>query len=158
MANYTQLRSFKKDELLFDGEETRIILKFIFEPADHEFIDSLTVNDSVRGFTQALLIEAIDASYAVGFVEAIFRSTTNPAKGAMKILKSFGKKAATHWFKHARVHDLQDVKVYDFIRIYIANQFRKPLRILVVTSSLEKQPGVFLEYKKPSHGLPIAWG
>lgn len=158
MAKYKHLRQFKQEELLFNEEETRVVLKFIFEPVDHALIESLTVNDSVRGFAQGLLIEAIDASYAIGFVEAIFRSTTNPAKGAIKILKSFGKKAKKHWFKHALVHDLQDVKVYEFVRLEIARRFRTPLRILASTASLEKQPGAFLAYEKPTCGFSKAWG
>ena len=158
MSNYKQLREFKTDELLFDEEETRAVLKFIFEPSDYHFIDSLAMNDSVRGFAQALLVEAIDASYAVGFVDAIFRSVTNPTKGAIKILKNFGRKAAKHWFKHASVGDLQNVRVYDFVRVHIANQFRKPLKILVSTALLKKAPGAFVEYKNRAQGLPKAWG
>lgn len=53
MANYQQLRKFKKEELLFNEEETRIVLKFIFD-ADHAFIEQLTVNDAVKSFSQAL--------------------------------------------------------------------------------------------------------
>lgn len=158
MNTYKQLRQFKVEELIFDEEETRIVLKFILEPADHEFIESLTVNDEVRGFAQGLLVEAIDASYAVGFIDAIFRTTANPTKGAIKILKSFGRKAAQHWFKNASVHDLQDVKVYDFIRVNIANQFRKPLKLIVIASLPGKKQGAFLAYQKPSHGLPKTWG
>ncbi len=158
MSNYKQLRQFTSEELLFNEEETRIVLKFIFEPTDHSFIESLTMNDAVRGFAQALLVEAIDASYGVGFVDAIFRSVTNPAKGAIKIIKSFGKKAAKHWFKHASVHDLQDVKIYDFVRIHIANQFRKPLKILVSAARLEKPAGAFVAYKNTTQGLLKAWG
>ncbi len=133
-------------------------MKFIFEPEDYSLIESLTVNDTIKGFAQGLLIEAIDASYAIGFIDAIFRSTTNPTKGAIKILKSFGRKAASNWFKNASVNDLQNVKVYDFIRVYIANQFRKPLKVIVSTALLEKPLGAFLTYEKPSHGLPKAWG
>ncbi len=158
MANYKQLRKFKKEELLFNEEETRIILKFIFDPADHSTIESINVNDTVRGFAQGLLVEAIDASYAIGFVEAIFRNVTNPTKGAIKILKKFAKKAASDWFKHAIVTELQDVKVYDFVRNEIARRFRSPLRILASTALLEKQPGAFLSYNKPSKRLAIAWG
>lgn len=158
MAEYRQLRKFKKEELLFNEEETRIILKFIFEPADHAVIDSLTVNEAIKGFAQALLIEAIDASYAVGFVDAIFRSAANPTKGAIKIFKSFAKKAAKHWFKHATVHDLQDVKVYEFVLLEIARRFRSSLRILSSTASLEKQPGAFLVYNKPTNFLSKVWG
>lgn len=158
MNTYKQLRQFKPEELLFDEEETRIVLKFIFEPTDYEFIESLTINDATREFTQGLLVEAIDASYAVGFIDAIFRSTANPTKGAIKILKSFGKKSAKHWFKHASVHDLQDVKVYDFVRVHIANQFRKPFKIMTLASLPVTQQGAFLAYKKPFHKLPKAWG
>ena len=158
MAEYKQLREFKKENLIFNEEGTRIILKFIFAPADHGVIESLNVNDAVKEFAQGLLVEAIDASYAVGVVEAIFRSTTNPTKGAIKILKSFGKKAATHWFKHATVHDLIDVKVYEFVHLEIARRFRSTLRILASTASLEKQQGAFLAYDKPSNRLSKAWG
>lgn len=158
MAKFKRLRKFKKEELLFDEEETRIILKFIFEQADHGVIKSLNVNDEVRGFAQGLLVEAIDATYTVGFVGALFRSIANPTKGAIKILKSFAKKAAKHWFKHATVHDLLDVDVYEFVRLEIARRFRTHLRILASTASLEKQPGAFLAYNKPSNGPAKAWG
>lgn len=158
MTTHKQLKKFKKDELILNVDETRIILKFIFESADHGIIESLTINDAVREFSQGLLIEAIDASYAVGFVEAIFRSTTNPTKGAIKALKSFGKKAAKKWFKHASVASLQDVKVYEFVRIELARRFRTPLRILASTASLEKSPSAFLNYNKPSGKMQKAWG
>lgn len=92
MSNYRYLRQFKQDELLFSEDETRIILKFIFKPADHELIDSLPMNDHLRSFSQGLLLEAIEASYAVGYVRGLFESAANPTKGAVKIIKSFGKK------------------------------------------------------------------
>jgi len=158
MAKYMQLRRFKKEELIFSIDETKIILKFIFGSPDSNLIESMTITDPVREFAQGLLVEAIDASYAIGFVEAIFRSTANPSKGAIKILKSFGKKATKHWFKHATVHDLQNVKVYDFIRNEIARRFRTPLRILASTASLDNQPGAFLSYNKPPGGILKAWG
>lgn len=99
MSNFRHLRQFKPEELLFNEDETRIVLKFIFAPTDHELIDSLPMSDALREFAQGLLVEAIDASYAVGFVKAIQESAANPTKGAREILKSFAKKAAIHWFK-----------------------------------------------------------
>jgi hypothetical protein len=158
MSNYKQLYKFQKEELLFTEEETRAILKFMFESVDHAIIESLTVTDETIGFAQGLLVEAIDASYAVGYVEAIFRSTTNPAKGALKIIKDFGKRAIRNWFKHATVHDLQDVKIYEFVRVEIARRFRIQLRMLASTASLGKQSGAFLSYNKPAVGLLRAWG
>ncbi len=90
MANYLKLRKFRQEELILNEDEARTVLRFIFEPVDRLIIDSLNVNDAAREFAQGLLIEVIDASCSVGFVESIFRSATNPTKGAIEILKKFG--------------------------------------------------------------------
>lgn len=158
MSNYTQLQQFKPEQLLLDEEDTRIVLKFIFESVDHEFIDSLTIDDKTRAFAQGLLVEAIDASYSVGFVEALFRSTANPGGGVKRVLKGFGRRAAAQWFKNANVHDLQDVKVYDFVRHELARRFRTSLRMLIARLDKERQPGAFLVYHFPQTGIPTAWG
>ena len=71
MDKYVQLRKFKNDELIFDNEETVMILKFIFKK-QHSLIDGMEINDRVREFGQGLLLEAVDASYALGFVHALF--------------------------------------------------------------------------------------
>lgn len=158
MNNHVHLKQFKPQNLLLDEAETRIVLKFIFKPADHELIDLLPVNDSLRGFAQALLVEAIDASYAIGFVEGLFRSTANPTKGAIKVLKSFGKKAAKHWFKHATVHDLMNVKVYQFVLDYLAVHFRKELVPYVSENNDKKVFCSVIAYKKPVHPHLEVWG
>ncbi len=88
MSNSVHLRKFSSDELLLSEPETRVILKF-FWPDESTRIESLIINDSVRAFAQGLLIEAIDATYQVGFIEAVFRSATNPTRGAIKVIKGF---------------------------------------------------------------------
>ena len=158
MGNYKQLRQFTSEELILNEKETRIVLKFIFKPTDHELIDSLPMSDYLRGFAQGLLLEAIDASYAVGFVKGLFESTANPTKGAIKVIKSFGKKAAKHWFEHASRRDLQDVKIYDFVRNFIAERFRFKLQDFLVQKKLDKHTGTSLAYKKPSQGRLKVWG
>ena len=159
MNSYTQLRQFTSAELLFNDEETRMVLKFIFNPVDHALIDSLPMSDSLKGFAQGLLVEAIDASYAVGYVAKIFESTANPVKGVVNILKSFGKKAAKHWFKHASVHDLQSVKIYDFVRDEIVRRFRHPLQInFLASNKVNGQSGAFIAYTVPAHGIIKSWG
>jgi hypothetical protein len=156
MNNYIHLRKFKPDELHFDEEETRIIIKFIFKPSDHETIDSLPISDYLRGFSQGLLLEAIDASYAVGYIKSLFESTANPTKGAVKIIKNFGRKASKHWFKNATVHDLQNVKIYDFVRDEIAVRFRFMLRDFI-NIKLDKQLGALMDYKPPSQRVVKRW-
>lgn len=158
MSNYKQLRQFKPEELLFNEAETRIVLKFIFKSTDHPFIDSLPMSNRLRGFAQGLLVEAIDASYAIGYVHGVFRSVKNPVKGALKIIKTFGIKASRHWFKHASVHDLQNIQVYDFIRNEVIRAFRKPFLLWLTKNELDKKSEAFLAYKIPSHGIIKRWG
>ena len=158
MSNYKQLRQFSSEELYLNEGDTRIVLKFIFKPTDHELIDSLPMSDYLRGFAQGLLVEAIDASYSVGYVRALFESPANPAKGAMSIIKKFAKKATKLWFKHASVHDLQNVKIYDFVRDNIARSFRTRLRDFLASIKLEGRLGAFVDYSTPAQGFVTRWG
>jgi len=111
----------------------------------------------LRGFAQGLLVEAIDASHAIGYVQGLFRSVKNPVNGALKILKNFGKKANQNWFKYASVTDLQNAKVYNFVLDFIAEKFRKPLQLLLTKNELDEKPGAFLAYKVPSPGIVKRW-
>ena len=158
MSTYKELRKFDLDKLLFDEVETRIVLKFIFKPVDHEWIDSMPMSDGLREFAQALLVEAIDASYAIGYVHGLVRSVKNPVKGALKILKSFGKKASQNWFKHASVHDIQNAQVYNFVLDEVGRQFSRELKIFVTNNQPDEPLGAFLAYKVPTHGIVIRWG
>lgn len=104
------------------------------------------------------MLEAIDASYVVGYVEAIFRSAANPTKRAVKVFKKFGKKAAKHWFKHVTSHDLQNVEVYDFVRDRLALGFRSRLRDFSANIDLYKNTEAFIAYGIPSKGFIKVWG
>lgn len=128
MNKHVHLKKFKKEEIIFNQEETKVILRFIFK-SQVRCIDSLEITDPVREFAQGLLVEAVDASYALGFVDALFRVTVNPGAGAKKVLIKFGKKALRHWFKHATTQDLMRIKIYDRVRDQLALRFG---RILVL--------------------------
>ncbi|TBU74351.1 hypothetical protein DNK06_19490 [Pseudomonas daroniae] len=146
MSSYITLRTFSAEELLLGEEETRQVLKFFFK-AEHTFIDGLTMSDNARGFAQGLLVEAIDASYAMGYVEAMFRSAANPNQGPVKVIKAFGKKAARHWFKHASSNDLMNVKVYESVVSTIARNFRSILRTELAKTRTERPHGAMLAYQ-----------
>lgn len=75
----------------------------------------------------------------------------------MKIIKSFGKKAVSHWFKNASVHDLQNVKIYDFVRDNIARSFRTRLSDFLASNKLEGRSGAFIAYQAPTHGVVKRW-
>jgi hypothetical protein len=134
------LREFKPSELLFDEDETKDILKFFFTNYI-EFIDGLVVTDRLRGFAQGVLVEAVDATYAIGFAKIIFDILylKPPKPKVRKFLAKLSRKAATHWFKHARATDLSSVKIYDSVRETISNAFRSDF--LGITNDLaENKP------------------
>ena len=60
MSTHLYLRKFKPEELIFDDNETILILKFIFKNK-HALIDRMKITDRVREFAQGLLVEAVDA-------------------------------------------------------------------------------------------------
>lgn len=145
---FKTLRRFKPEELLFDEKETISVLKFIFPPERHKLIDSLVMSDALREHAQALLVAAIDASYKIGFFEILRKVSSNPVKGGASILKSFGVKAAAHWFKHATVHDLRKVKVYQFVLDILAYHFGSLLQDYLVQIS-PKDMHFSVVYEKP---------
>ena len=126
MNKHVHLKKFTPNELIFNEEETVAILKFIFKN-QHSNIDLLNVTDSVREFAQALLVEAIDSSYNLGFIDALFRSVTNPRVGTKKVLTKFGRKALRHWFKHTNAQDLMSIKIYDRVREQLELKFGRVL-------------------------------
>ena len=125
-----RLRQFKQDELLFDQGQSWSILKFFFlDPGVQP--NSLTTKD--RAFAQALLVEAIDASYDMGFIEIIFsvfmNKTPASTKGIAKLMKKFLEKTAEHWFRHATKDNLRNPRIYESVRVSLARNFSTPWRI-----------------------------
>ena len=131
---WIQLKSFSKAELIFGDAETRAVLKFFFE-ADGQIIDAVPVTDSLRNFAQGLLVEAVDASYALSWVEVAFRWAVNPGPGLKKALEKLGRKAARHWFRHLKDQSLLQAKIYERVKDQLARNFRSPFRILIQAKS-----------------------
>lgn len=115
MGTTIHLKQFNDSELIFDDQETIEILKFIFK-SKRDIVETMNVDRELREFAQGLLVEAIDASYAMGFIEALVRSLVSPRPGVRSIIKKFGKKASKHWFKHATAGDLRNIEIYEIVR------------------------------------------
>jgi len=131
------LKNFPESELIFDEEETKQILIFFF-PNDKSSIDSATINSSTKNFVQGLLVEAVDASYQMGFVEALFRSICR-FKGATDFVKTFAKKALRHWFRHIKQSDMLQVKIYESVRSRLSLNFRS--QFLMMLNGVAKAKG-----------------
>ncbi|QLE86640.1 hypothetical protein FLM48_17115 [Shewanella sp. Scap07] len=126
MTRPIYLRTFTQEELTLTNEETKLVLKFIFNRMPVNLIDNLTIKE----FTQALLVSAIDASYSIGYVESLFRATANPTTSTQKVIQDFTKNAAKHWFKYATINDLKNVKVYVAVCNELARRFKTKFQLL----------------------------
>jgi hypothetical protein len=131
------LRHFTSDELLFDQEQTFTILRYFgLEPG----IQAASLNDEDRSFAQALLVEAVDASYVMGYVNIIFDTFyMKPAVSFDKVkemTKEFLKKVAEHWFEHATKDNLRDPKIYENVRVRLQSVARSAWKIREQTGAL----------------------
>ncbi|MDB5373880.1 MAG: uncharacterized protein JWP04_2522, partial [Belnapia sp.] len=91
-------------------------------------------------FAQGLLVEAIDATCAMGYVEIIFDNffmkVPRDLNNLLGMLKKVAKAAAKHWWKHATDKDLADPKIYETVRVSLARNFRSTWDIRKATGEL----------------------
>lgn len=128
---HVHLRNFSGVELIFDEQETKEILKFFFQ-ADRQQIESTKITEELRNLAQGLLVAAVDASYAMGWVELTFRWAINPGAGLKKVLQKLTHRAAQYWFKHLkRDQSLADAKIYESVREQLARNFRSAFQIIL---------------------------
>lgn len=132
-----RLRKFTPGEVFVTGQNAHSILRFFsIEPGI--LPQAMTVAD--RAFAQALLVEAIDASYEMGYAEAIFRSVfgKTPASliGIAGILATLTIHSAANWFQHASASDLKDPQIYESVRVVIARNWATVWRIRLATGQL----------------------
>jgi len=148
-TEYIGLKQFDPSEIIFNDEELKKILLFFF-PGYESTLASFTMTHSMREFAQGLLIEAIDASYGIGFVQIIFDSIFyKPGKSATDFLKTFAKKATKSWFKHLKGTEFGNIKIYEIVRSHISDSFTKPfiMRTNGTVSLNKTTPAVaFLNY------------
>jgi hypothetical protein len=115
------LKHFKSDEIKISRENAQRILVFFFGK-NVPSPESLSNED--MSFAQALLLEAIDKSYAMGYVEALFNSFyMKIPMDIQEMVKDFMKQAARNWFDHATGKDFSNPKIYDSVRVMICNNF-----------------------------------
>lgn len=132
-----ELKRFKRDELFLDQEKAWRVLRF-FWPDASVLPASLTEAD--RGFAQGVLLEAIDGSYHMSFVEIIFRAFAYKVAGSFgdikDMVRDFVKQASQRWFQHATGEDLKNPKIYESVRKTLANSFRSVWKIREATGEL----------------------
>lgn len=141
MDSTIYLRQFAAAELLLDEREARQVLQFIFR-RQGVLMGRMPITDKVRGLAQGLLVEAVDASYALGFVDALVHATASPGAGMKRVLLRFGRKAARHWFKHASAQDLLDIRIYEIVRERLEYSFGRILLMHAAGVAQWNAPGI----------------
>lgn len=140
---HIQLKTFRADELILDDAETKEVLKFFF-PSEGTSIDSTPMTVELKSFAQGLLVTAVDATYAMGWVELTFRWAAKPTSGIKKALQKLAKKGAKYWFKHLKNNQsLGDIEIYETVRIQLSRSFRSPFQILLLAKASTSANKVF---------------
>lgn len=79
-------------------------------------------------FAQAMLQEMLDASFAMGFVEALFRASVKPSSGAKKVIISFLKGGGKNLVKYKDKDDLEKMikepVIYKAVQVTLARNFK----------------------------------
>ncbi len=134
----SHLQSFKPSEIFLSAEEAYAVLKFYWPDLKVKQSD---LNESDVEYAQGLLVEGIDASYKMGYAHLIFDCFFMKPPGSFvqvnKMVRSFLKKAAKHWFRHIQAgNDLNDAKIYNAVRGVIALNFRSDA---IIRFTIDKQ-------------------
>jgi hypothetical protein len=138
-------------QLLFDEGETRAILRF-FRPGLIPKINTFApVDDEARKLAQALLMAAIDSSYAMGYVQILFDVVSRGRPG-FPGLQAMGRKLAmryaAHWWKYTRREDLMNVRIYMTVRDRLELNFKSVIDLLVAERSAAKAAATFAQLRR----------
>lgn len=130
----TNLRNFSQDEILITKNEAWSILRF-FWPNHRIEEKDITFRD--MNFAQGLLVEAIDASYKLGFVEIVFNNAFLKVPGGFsdvkKMIKKIVKESTKHWYKHLGKNKFDDATIYIIVRDRLALNFNSVMNYRMQT-------------------------
>jgi len=133
------LRHFSGSELILSGPETAAVFRFFWPDIDVARLGGIT--DADRGFAQALLVEAVDASCTMGIAESLYRRFFLKVPTSFtSILKSAAAVALqaiqNRWFKRCTNVTSADVKIYESVRKTLALNFRSVMQLRLQTGEL----------------------
>jgi len=92
------------------------------------------------GFAQALLVEMLDASFKIGFIEALFRAAAKTPSGPIKVIKGFLKGAGKNLVRYKDKEDLKEMikkpVIYKVVQSRMASLSRSVWKIREATGDL----------------------
>lgn len=132
-----ELRHFAPTDLKLLPEQAHRVLRFFFP--DQPIDPASMTNDDIA-FAQALLIEGVDASTEMSYVEVLFDKAFMKPPTDYSIIsdvaKALCRQAAKNWFRHVTGDDLRNPEIYAAVRNQLARNFRSAWIIRVQTGEL----------------------
>jgi len=101
------------------------------------------------------MVEGVDATYAMSWIELTFRWVAEPGLGMRKALQKLARRAVRHWFKHLKPQSLRNAEIYERVRDQLARNFRSPFHIILQARAGESRRlplAAFIDYAPPGHG------
>lgn len=124
MAN--ELKKFRLKEIILNKEESAQVLNFFWA---NTVSNPNTLNNVHCAFAQALLLEAIDASGKIGFLESLYSATIRPRSSLKRIIEKFVRYAALRWFQNITGRDnLKNARIYKKVKNTLALSFLETSR------------------------------
>jgi hypothetical protein len=134
------LKHFSPSDIKLTNDQAAQVFKFFWSdiPPTPLLPSSLTPGEV--GFAQALLVEAIDASYSMGFVQhiydAFFMKVPEDFDSIRDMVKDFLKECAKDWFEHAQGIDFDHPKIYQSVRVNLSRNFRSVWELALSTGDV----------------------
>jgi hypothetical protein len=125
------LRKFAPSELALSNQQAWQVLVYFFGGNASSVPGDLTDND--RSFAQALLLEAVDKSYQMSWIETLWKSSASPTSSVSGILRSLATKAARDWLSHCQPNDLAHAKIYQIVKDRLVGAWRDLWRLRIDT-------------------------
>jgi len=116
------LKKFSGAEIVLTPQEAWEVLTWFFTGGASIGPSGLTEND--RSFAQALLVEAVDKSYQISWIQALWSATANPTTSVKAVLAKLAFKAAKDWLKSGKPTDFKDAKIYTMIKNQLVLNWR----------------------------------
>lgn len=130
------LKRFKDDEVVIDRTTGWQFLRF-FWPNTGIKPGDLTGEDIK--FAQALMVEALDSSASMGYVEVFFRSFSSPTNALGSLTSAAARlirNGFLHWYRNRRDVSLTNPKVYESVRRALARNYKSAWEVRIQTGEL----------------------
>lgn len=134
MSNSGQLRRFSRSELVLTHQEAWQVLVFFF--GGNAGTTPRWLTDDDRSFAQALLVEAVDASQRMSWIQTLWSSTAKPGASITGVLAKLALKAGRDWLSSRKPTDFKNAKIYTMVKNELTRRFRSTWQIRLDTDEL----------------------